>query len=87
MQMLSYGVVDYYKIKYGRLSVFSVFLMLILIVFPLHFRIGEEAEKSVFCLYNAFAYFKIYWNIGLALVISSHLTYCYLLNRKRKTVK
>lgn len=87
MQILSYGVVDYYKIKYGRLTVLSIFLMLFLFVFPLHFQIVDEVKNSIFCLYNAFAYFEIYWNIGLALVLSSHLTYCYLINRKPKNIK
>ena len=86
MQILSYGIVDYYKIKYGRFTVLSLFLMLFLIVFPLHFRIGEEDEKnSIFCFYNAFAYFQVCWNIGMSLVISAHFIYCYLINRKSKT--
>lgn len=86
MQMLSYGIVDYYKIKYGRVTILSIFLMLFLIVFPLRFQIGEEVEKnSILCLYNAFAYFEVYWNIGMTLVLSSHFVYCYFINRKPKT--
>jgi hypothetical protein len=88
MQMLSYGIVDYYKIKYGRFSVLSIFLILFLVVFPIHFKIGEEEEtNSIFCLYNTFAYFEVYWNIGIVLVLSSHFIYCYLINRKSKIVK
>jgi hypothetical protein len=86
MQMLSYGIVDYYKIKYGRLTVLYIFLMLFLIVFPLHFRIGtEDAKNAIICFYNSFAYFKINWNIGMAIVLSSHFIYSYLINRKSKT--
>ena len=86
MQMLSYGIVDYYKIKYGRFTVLSLFLILLLIVFPLHFRIGSEEEKNaLISFYNSFAYFKVNWNIGMVLVLSSHFIYCYLINRKLKT--
>lgn len=85
IQMLCYGLVDHFKIKYGRLIVLSIFLSLFLIIFPIYFRIDEETEKnSIFCFDNAFAYFQVYWNIGLIMVVTSHFTYCYLLNRKAK---
>ena len=85
VQMLGYGLVDHFKIKYGRLIVLSILLPLFLIIFPIYFRIDEETEKkSVFCFYNAFAYFQVYWNIGISLVLVTHFTYCFLLNRKAK---
>lgn len=84
--MLCYGIADYFKIKYGRLIVLFIFLSLILIIFPIYFRIDEETEKnSVFCFYNAFAYFQVYWNIGVLLVVLSHFTYCRIINRKSKS--
>lgn len=88
IQMLFYGLVDYFKIKYGRLIILSIFLSLFLIFFPIYFEIDYEKEKtSLVCVYNAFAYFEIYWNIGLAVVLSSHFIYCYLINRKPKNTK
>jgi hypothetical protein len=84
IQMLSYGIMDYFKIKYGRFIVLSVFLSLFLIVFPIYFRIDNEPKNSMYCFYNAFAYFEMYWNIGIVLVLAAHFTYCYLLNRKTK---
>jgi hypothetical protein len=82
-QMLAYGIVDHFKIKYGRLIVLSLFLSLFLILFPIYFKIDDETEKnSIFCFYNTFAYFQVYWNIGVIIVLASHFTYCYLLNRK-----
>ncbi|STO19143.1 Uncharacterised protein [Flavobacterium hibernum] len=84
--MLCYGLVDYFKIKYGRLIVLSIFLSLFLIFFPIYFKIDDEKQKtSLICIYNAFAYFEIYWNIGLTLVLSSHFVYYYLINRKPKS--
>lgn len=85
IQMLCYGLIDYFKIKYGRLIVLSIFLSLFLIFFPIYFEIDDKKEKtSLICIYNAFAYFEMYWNIGLTLVLSSHFVYCYLINRKPK---
>lgn len=85
VQMLGYGLVDHFKIKFGRFIILSIFLLLFLIVFPIYFRIDDETEKnSIFCFYNAFAYFEIYWNIGISLVLVTHFTYCFLLNRKAK---
>ncbi len=84
--MLCYGLVDHFKIKYGRLIVLSIFLPLFLIIFPIYFRIDEETEKkSIFCFYNTFAYFEVYWNIGVLLVVLSHFTYCRIINRKSKS--
>lgn len=86
IQMLSYGIVDYYKIKYGRFIILSIFLLLFLIVFPVYFQVNENKD-SVLCLYNAFDYFEVYWNIGIGLVLSTHFIYCYLINKKSKTVQ
>ena len=83
IQMLCYGLVDHFKIKYGRFIILSIFLSLFLIVFPVYFRVDENIN-SLFCFYNAFAYFEIYWNIGMTLVLAAHFTYCYLLNKKSK---
>jgi hypothetical protein len=52
MQMLCYGIVDYYKIKYGRFSVLSIFLILFLVVFPIHFQIGGKRKKILFFVYT-----------------------------------
>lgn len=83
--MLCYGVVDYLKIKYGRFIVLAIFLSLFLIVFPLYFRLPEKTEFNSCCeCYNPFAYLNIYWNIGMAVVLATHFTYCYLLNLKSK---
>lgn len=85
LQMSAYDIADYFKIKYGRLIVLSIFLSLFLILFPIYFRIDDETEKnSIFCFYNMFAYFEIYWNIGVLLVVVSHFTYCHIINRKSK---
>jgi hypothetical protein len=83
IQMLCYGLVDHFKIKYGRFIILSIFVSLFLIVFPIYFRIDQNID-SIFCLYNAFDYFEIYWNIGITVVLLTHFTYCYLLNRKAK---
>lgn len=84
IQMLCYGLVDHFKIKYGRLIILSIFLSLFLIVFPIYFQVDDEPKDSLYCFYNAFAYFKIYWNIGITVVLLTHFTYCYLLNRKAR---
>lgn len=86
IQMLCYGLIDHFKIKYGRFIILSIFLSLFLIVFPIYFR-GDENIDSTFCFYNAFAYFEIYWNIGISIVLLTHFTYCYLLNKKSKKLK
>lgn len=83
IQMLCYGIADHFKIKYGRFIILSIFLSLPLIVFPLYFGVDENIN-SLFCFYNAFAYFEIYWSIGISIVLLTHLTYCYLLNQKKK---
>lgn len=84
--MSAYGIVDYFKIKYGRLIVLSIFLSLFLIIFPIYFRIDDETNRdSMFCFYNSFAYFEMYWNTGVLLVVASHFTYCRLINRKSKS--
>lgn len=85
IQMLSYGLVDHFKIKYGRFIILSIFLSLFLIFFPFYFRIDENID-STFCFYNAFAYFEIYWNIGISIVLLTHFIYCYLLNKKSKNL-
>ena len=83
-QMLSYGIIDHFKIKYGRLIILSIFLSLFLIVFPIYY----QAPKNCFCgCYSLFDYFQDYWTIGIITVLSAHLIYCYLINRKQKTVK
>ncbi|CAD5350285.1 hypothetical protein FLA105534_04275 [Flavobacterium bizetiae] len=82
--MLSYGITDYFKIKYGHFIVLSIFLSLFLIVFPLYFRLPEKTIQNYCDFYYYFDYFHIYWNIGMALVLAAHFTYCYLINRKSK---
>lgn len=83
--MLCYGLVDYLKIKYGRFIVLSVFLFLFLIVFPIYYHLPEETHFQNYCgFYSDFDYFHIYWNIGIATVLTTHVIYCYLLNRKSK---
>lgn len=85
IQMLSYGLVDHFKIKYGRFIILSIFLSLFLIFFPIYFRIDKNID-SIFCFYNAFDYFEIYWNIGITIVLLTHFIYCYLLNKKSKNL-
>ena len=84
IQMLCYGLVDHFKIKYGRFIILSIFLSLFLIVLPIYFRLPETKFQSCCECYNPFAYFKEYWNIGISIVLLTHFTYCYLLNKKSK---
>lgn len=87
IQMLCYGLVDYLKIKYGRFIILSIFLLLVLILFPIFFHLPEETKFQNCCeCYNPFAYFKEYWNIGITTVLTTHVIYCYLLNRKSKKI-
>ncbi|EJL59094.1 hypothetical protein PMI10_04364 [Flavobacterium sp. CF136] len=82
--MLCYGLVDYLKIKYGRFIILSIFLSLFLIIFPFYFHLPEEAIQNYCGFYYYFDYFHTYWNIGITTVLTTHVIYCYLLNRKSK---
>lgn len=87
-QMLSYGIMDHFKIKYGRFIILSIFLSIFLIVLPIYFHLPAETTFQNCCeCYNPFGYFKEYWNIGIIQVLSAHFTYCYLLSRKQKIIK
>lgn len=81
IQMICYGIVDYFKLRNGCLIILSIFLSLFLIILPIYFRVPEETNC---CCYNAFKYFEIYWNIGVSIVLAAHLLYCFVLNRKSK---
>lgn len=88
IQMLCYGLVDHFKIKYGRFIILSIFLFLFLILLPIYFRVPEETEfQTCYECFNPFTYFKEYWNIGISIVLVAHFTYCYLLNKKSKKLK
>lgn len=78
--MLFYGIIDYFKINYGRWIVILIFLSIFLIVFPSYYHVSEDCCEC----YNPFSYFKIYWNIGVPMVLAAHLMYIYLLNKKPK---
>lgn len=92
LQMLCYALVDYSKIKFGRIIVLVIFLSIYFLILPnLHFLKESKAEmdngiECCDCVY-IFDYFQELWFAGVGLVLSAHLVYCFLINRKVKVAE
>jgi hypothetical protein len=79
LQMSLYGLVDYKKVKHGRLLILGIFLLIYIAILPNFYPVPEN---SLICYTNPFEYFSIFWAIGLSLIVAAHFVYIFLINKK-----
>jgi hypothetical protein len=92
LQMLCYALIDYWKIKFGRIIVLVIFLSIYFLILP-NLYLQEESKVEIDngigccnCVY-IFDYFQELWFAGVGFVLSAHLIYCFLISRKVKVTE